>query len=142
MTNFNLEHAKRGCVVSIFNIYDMTNRVYLCRLIEDNEYYDLQSSWTIEVGDEYLIKGMATLEEWEAAGFKRENYIEPPPSSEELAELRKDKERLDWMIKNNSYIEEHKFKTGNEFMVVIGVRFISVASNPREAIAKAMKGGE
>ncbi|AXF86674.1 hypothetical protein DTO96_102429 [Ephemeroptericola cinctiostellae] len=96
---------------------------------------------------------MATREECEAAGVE---YIERPVSAEDLAELREDKERLDWFINQPDFVRvSTNLDVDDDFCEIDGSEHteircaqyigdsceISRGASPREAIRAAMKGG-
>lgn len=98
---------------------------------------------------------MATRAECESAGIE---YIERPVSAEELAELREDKELLEWILASPAYrsiSQRHYFDKESEKYINEGFDVIEATdmsylhvrklaqkcATPREAIRAAMKGG-
>lgn len=155
-TEFNLELAKRGCVCfcpasgALFivfggyteneegvNTYD--NHWIDCVCISsstDGADVEYAKGWVGFMSRRLWGMRMATPDECEAAGVA---YIEPPVSAEELVELRKDKEWLDFM---SSTVSSVYFSSshGGMYLVMLNDIILGTGKTPREAIDAAMKG--
>ena len=140
---FDLEWAKRGGVISTAVNEDPAlakllttksdGRVLFMFFVkhEENEkwhYGFLQK-------DELHFLQMATHEECEVAGVA---YIEKPVSAEELAELRRDSERLDFICDNHA--ESRPTMGGSYYAFFQKFMRPAKGDTPREAIDSAMKG--
>jgi hypothetical protein len=142
-TTFDLEWAKRG---GVFVYKTVVDPIWTAKLIGVHKSGMLNIVFTTDLSTERCFRDdmrMATRAESDAAGAE---YIEPPVGAEELAELRKDKQRLDWMTHidhqgvmcktfNNGYIcaqldGNDWYDDGDDF------------ETARDAIDYAMAGGE
>lgn len=127
-TEFNLELAKRGMAVIV--CWDDGEAMYFLSRRKntfENVNTDFDDFFELDDLPSNPMR-MATRAECDAAGVE---YIEPPVSAEELAELRRDRERLNWVVKiDHESSGQYRFDGGSFF------------DDPREAIDVAMKGGE
>ena len=138
-TEFNLELAKRGMAVIV--CWDDGEAMYFLSRREntfENVNTDFDDFFELDDLPSNPMR-MATRAECDAVGVE---YIEPPVSAEELAELRMDKERLDFLEQNAGYCFT-KFSDPHQSVVSRrGGDEIGAGSAQREAIDAAMKGGE
>ena len=109
---FDLEWAKRGGVLMMTT----GNVLALMKVVEGNYFLiadffkDDDIGWRKNSPPSHYLHGgedlrMAIPAECEAAGIE---YIKRPVSDEELAELRKDRDRLDWIFNNSKPIIAEK----------------------------------
>ena len=159
-TEFDVGWAKRGGVV--YGKYDFGGN-YLFRLVDchisRNEYllyplFCFEKMYNDRLGLRAIFLGsdamerMATREECAAAGVE---YIERPVSAEELADLRKDRVLLEYIIgASEFYVPALEQTSAGEFSLLLlednggGVYLRDTyfeGATPREAIRAAMKGG-
>ena len=130
---FDLDWAKRGgwCIV----------RGEVCKLISKATYI---SSDTDTLFVRAIAERMATREECAVAGIE---YIEPMQAEidsleAQLAEARKDSERLDWIISQSEVIvvgaNTSEINYVDAYFIDATVKKLAYGNNPREAIDNAM----
>ena len=141
-TEFNLELAKRGMAVIV--CWDDGEAMYFLSRRKntfENVNTDFDDFFELDDLPSNPMR-MATRAECDAAGVE---YIEHPVSAEELAELRKDSKRIDWLIEHSEMFYYHPAKceycVSHYFLDTTDDKVV-YAKNPREAIDAAMKGGE
>ena len=138
-TTFNLEWAKRG---GVFVYKGVVDPIYTAKLIEVHKSGMLEIVFTNDFSHERCFKDdlrMATRAECDAADVE---YIEPPVSAEELAELRKNKEMLEFILTHRLEVSDKNTRQYGRGWVVTDCKnkpWSFNRENPIDAITEAMR---
>ena len=140
---FDLEWAKRGGIVAADWEDGSTFLYYLNKKSNKFENLNFEFDDFFEADKDFVSGGLLRMATTAEAGVE---YIEKPVSAEELAELRKDSERLDYLLNDGGAIVGKQL---NGEFGVFSLRDLStplsVGLSPRKAIdaaRAAMKGVE